>query len=162
MALFVSQRDSRAVPSISRKWSSSFRKQRTDNLDPVSNHNNFKITIWPRGMPMVHVQTEAGRVLFDWWFVEFGLLVSVKFPGKVRLMLPAGSWSRLTSPPQWWCDEANVLSVKRKHDAGKSCNLSAMEFLRCCTNQAKQLFTPSLRQYYRSHLSFEQHFQKAK
>lgn len=114
VALFVSQSESRAVPPLARSCFSSFQTQRTDMFEPLSNHINFKSTVRPRGISNIQVQTEAGRVLSDGWFVGLSLLGSVKSPGKVRLMWPAGSWSKLIFPPQWWCDKANVLSEERK------------------------------------------------
>lgn len=71
------------------------------------------------------MQVETLRVLSDWWFNGLSLLfVSVESLGKVRLMRPAGFWSRLTFPPQWLCDKANVLSEERNKDAGKLWHIS--------------------------------------
>lgn len=79
VALFPSQRDSSAVPSLSKTRPSSFQRQRADTLDPLSNFTNFKSTVRPTGTPSIQVQTEAGGV-------SLSVLVSVKSRGKVRLM----------------------------------------------------------------------------
>lgn len=83
-------------------------------LEPLS---NFKSTVRPRGMSITQVQTETRRVSSEWSFTGSSLSASVRSPGEVRSMCPAGSRPRLTFPPQWWCDKANVLSEGREEDA---------------------------------------------
>lgn len=84
------QLDSSVDPSISRTRSSSFPKQCTVALEPLSSHNNFKSTVRPGGMEIIQVQTEAGRVSLDWSVVELSVMVVVLLlengPDTVRLM----------------------------------------------------------------------------
>lgn len=71
-------------------------------------------------MEIIQVQAGSRRVWLDWSLVALrGMTVLVvvvleKGSDAVRLMRPAKCWSRLTFPPQGWCDEASAVSVEMK------------------------------------------------